>query len=463
MQEGGTSAVRLHYFLRVKNIGDRVNPTIVSAATGHATRWTTDSQQDHLLAIGSMMAAATPRSLVWGTGVIHPAIGIGGADPGRVLAVRGKLSHAEFARAGQPLGDVPLGDPGFLMPRLLGLRREREPLFELGVVPHYVDREHPFVEALGQMDGVAVLDVTRPEAEFFPALCSCRAVISSSLHGLIFAESLGIPNLWIELSDRVIGEGFKFRDWFSLAAAPQAAPFRPGEVEPTLRLAQRCTLHDIHIDASSLLAALSPGAVASVAPPESHLVPASECRQRPVPIFIIAHGSASRLADEVAAWRRDFADIVVVAPDRVEPGLSATLSRLERGGVRIGRAGAGDLRSRLNAAVSIYFAYWAEPSRYFVTDCRDGRLAADARSLALCDELLDRLPRAGCVVPLAGAAPAGLETVRSSGGSVGYELEPWDACLGLHRAGELPGVSKAAARAYISWPIQADQGAELVP
>jgi hypothetical protein len=64
---------------------------------------------------------------------------------------------------------------------------------------------------------VADLNVHADPEIFLASLAGCEAVASSSLHGLIFAEALRVPNVWIELSGKVHGGGFKFRDWFSLA------------------------------------------------------------------------------------------------------------------------------------------------------------------------------------------------------------------------------------------------------
>ena len=45
-------------------------------------------------------------------------------------------------------------------------------------------------------------------------ICACDVILSSSLHGLIISDAYAIPNVWIKLSDKVEGNGFKFKDYF---------------------------------------------------------------------------------------------------------------------------------------------------------------------------------------------------------------------------------------------------------
>lgn len=44
---------------------------------------------------------------------------------------------------------------------------------------------------------------------------ACKYIISSSLHGLICADSICIPNRWIKLSE-LLGSDFKFHDYYSV-------------------------------------------------------------------------------------------------------------------------------------------------------------------------------------------------------------------------------------------------------
>src|SRR6476660_4321508 len=132
--------LRLNYFLRIPNAGDRINPAIVTSICKRPTVHVATTPEPHLFAAGSMMSATSDTSHVWGTGVMHPELGVGSAQPSNIHAVRGKLSHLALREAGIEVRDVPLGDPGYLAPALLGVTRSAAPTKKIGVVAHYVDR-----------------------------------------------------------------------------------------------------------------------------------------------------------------------------------------------------------------------------------------------------------------------------------------------------------------------------------
>ena len=45
-------------------------------------------------------------------------------------------------------------------------------------------------------------------------IASCEFIISSSLHGLIAADALNVPNVWMKISNGIIGGNWKFNDYF---------------------------------------------------------------------------------------------------------------------------------------------------------------------------------------------------------------------------------------------------------
>jgi pyruvyltransferase len=60
-----------------------------------------------------------------------------------------------------------------------------------------------------------VISPQQPLEDYLCALLSCRIIVSSSLHGLIFAHAYGLPAIWIKLSDRLVGGEFKFHDHYA--------------------------------------------------------------------------------------------------------------------------------------------------------------------------------------------------------------------------------------------------------
>ncbi|MDA9241441.1 hypothetical protein N9812_01845 [bacterium] len=75
------------------------------------------------------------------------------------------------------------------------------------------------------------------------------------MHGIIAADAYGIPSVWIELSDRVWGAGFKFRDYFASVHKPitQAVVVEPSTT--VTELVDQVYSGGIEIDLDQLMAA----------------------------------------------------------------------------------------------------------------------------------------------------------------------------------------------------------------
>jgi len=129
----------------------------------------------------------------------------------KILAVRGALTRD---RVGAPK-DTPLGDPGLLVPKIYKKRKLK--IYTLGLVPHYVDKHDERIREIFDRypDKIKIIDIQQKPENAISDIDQCEFILSSSLHGLITADSLGIPGGWILLSDKVAGEGFKFRDYSS--------------------------------------------------------------------------------------------------------------------------------------------------------------------------------------------------------------------------------------------------------
>jgi len=103
--------------------------------------------------------------------------------------------------------------------------------YEIGIVPHYVD------EAGGRGRHPQYPIISPPRADPLQAvdeIRECRAILSSSLHGIIVAHAYGIPAAWVRFSNLLSGDDSKFRD-YAASAGISLPPFRsPEKAEPVL-------------------------------------------------------------------------------------------------------------------------------------------------------------------------------------------------------------------------------------
>jgi hypothetical protein len=69
-----------------------------------------------------------------------------------------------------------------------------------------------------KLDGLknaTVIDVTGEPLEVLKKIAACETILSSSLHGLVIADSFHIPNLCILQGREVYDAPFKYEDYYS--------------------------------------------------------------------------------------------------------------------------------------------------------------------------------------------------------------------------------------------------------
>ena len=159
---------------------------------------------------------------VWGSGILFPL----GRDRRQVpireprfFALRGRKTFDEMAALGliDRRADLAFGDPGLFMSDLIDGRPEV--MFRRGFVAHAhhwasgearrFHEEHPEIK---------LIDPRRSPEEVMADIAQCAEIFSSSLHGLVAADVLGIPNRWVALETEhadIRMNMFKFQDYYS--------------------------------------------------------------------------------------------------------------------------------------------------------------------------------------------------------------------------------------------------------
>lgn len=244
------------FWHRCRNFGDAMSPWLMEKLSGQQVNYVkVPGKGVTYTTIGSILHNLVrfkdaSRMVVWGSGFIRQVSPASISKPAKVCAVRGPLSRDIFTAAGVECPAV-YGDPAILMPRLY------KPVLvkgaRIGVVPHYVDKSHPSVVQLAQRAGVMFIDVYQSVETVINQICSCDVVVSSSLHGVIVAHAYGIPALWVEFSNKVLGGGFKFRDYFKGigTAVPTPVDMRKEAISNSdiLDLACRCDIPEKQVTA----------------------------------------------------------------------------------------------------------------------------------------------------------------------------------------------------------------------
>ena len=161
----------------------------------------------------TVLGAGFPQSINI-VSTIHPFI--------TVQALRGKLSYEVLFKQNLKnihFNDLIFGDPGICANKVFQIEKKENQHLNVCVVPHFTDKQSPYLRNI--KIPFHVIDPQQKAKYVIQEMINCKFIFSSSLHGLIFADSLSIPNQRILLSKVRSnpfrsGYNFKYDDYFSI-------------------------------------------------------------------------------------------------------------------------------------------------------------------------------------------------------------------------------------------------------
>ena len=208
---------------------------------------------DLTVGIGSILHFATKDSVVWGTGSVYynsiPKI-----QPKEILAIRGLLTGKNLKSNGYKFNEI-YGDPGILAAKFSqNLKISEDKKYKLGIIPHFTEHNCSVLDSIRNNEEILIVDISNTKS-FLEQLTSCETIASSSLHGLVFADSFQIPNVWIKLSNKIHGGDFKYLDYYSGLLNTTEINFNPLEFSDKIDIKltlKSCWKKENHIDMNKL-------------------------------------------------------------------------------------------------------------------------------------------------------------------------------------------------------------------
>lgn len=225
---------RIYFWYLDNNFGDMLNIDVMKYFNVRFCLQPAN-QNASFIGIGSILDMFLSKPInntnnllhVWGSGFIMPPISEKEkfCRPVKLHALRGKLTLERCKKIlNSDLSNVVLGDPGLLINRIF-TNRKKEKLYDVGIICHYVDKNSIWLKNIKLKKlSFCFIDIQQLSSAFVQQVSQCKFILSSAMHGLICADSLGIPNKHILLSDRVVGKEYKFKDYYSVFSCPYQEP-----------------------------------------------------------------------------------------------------------------------------------------------------------------------------------------------------------------------------------------------
>lgn len=201
--------VKLYWWNDVENAGDFYSKWLLDRITSSNIEHSTEPD---IICSGSILASKKlmQHTKVWGAGFNNTYSEQVIDNKDNYFAVRGKLTLDKLDID----KDIVLGDPGLLLSMFVDIE---DKIYDVGFVLHYIDIE--YAETLSKWGYVISMNTTDID-KVAHEIGKCKFIYSSSLHGVIFAHSLGIPAKHLEINPLSSKNNFKFKDYYTVLNIP---------------------------------------------------------------------------------------------------------------------------------------------------------------------------------------------------------------------------------------------------
>lgn len=197
------------------NFGDILTELLIKRFSSLRVDFASLTECD-MFGVGSILTSIPKayEGIVWTTGSMY---NLDLSMPkAKLIALRGHLSKGKFTHdVGSPI----IGDAGLISDMLVKPSHNKK--YALGLIPHYVDYDDPEVKRMARLNNVCLLNICGDYKELIEKASQCSNILASSLHGLILADSLKVPNRRIVVSNKIAGDGFKYLDYYSVFGGEQ--------------------------------------------------------------------------------------------------------------------------------------------------------------------------------------------------------------------------------------------------
>lgn len=220
---------KIFYWILESNFGDLLNIYTVPKMLNTRVKWASPDNAE-FMCIGSLLSTIILKHSVFNLikRLFKPIkiLGIGSIDGVHQIAyqniprcnwlcVRGKLTKKILQdNFKQNMDNCAVGDLGILISDYFDYKAIQKQ-YDFGIIFHHSENALNYKINTNNKSSL-IIDVSNDVETVLKQIASCKCILSSSLHGLIVADSFNIPNKWICASSELIdAQKFKYLDYYS--------------------------------------------------------------------------------------------------------------------------------------------------------------------------------------------------------------------------------------------------------